>query len=209
MKKYLLGIAALLASGLLAGCKEDDNKGYMIWDFVNPDISLMVINPLGDNYLDPEYEHNILDRPIKVEYNGKIYRLGEDLMQETRATAVYWYGLRVGKYVGYVGDRGTPALLFGQFQTSSGEYGYHGEKFTVDWGDGRTTSEVKFDLYVTYNHDGTEATVHQKLWVDGDLVNENGLAATATVSPALLDRSSGSAHSDGQTIVWKSAPATE
>ncbi len=93
------------------------------------------------------------------------------------------------------------------------------ETFTVDWGDGKTVSEVEFEYYATWEMDkekGYEVpTVHQTIWVDGQLANENGLFAAATVSPALFDRSSeanlfpksgnspSSGHSGKQTFVWK------
>jgi hypothetical protein len=96
----------------------------------------------------------------------------------TRATMAVWEGLRIGKYYGYQGDSGTPALLFGEFRTSTD--GFHGETFIIDWGDG-THSAVMFDLYVTWsrskNKGREEPTVHKKIWIDGKLQSDDSLVA--------------------------------
>lgn len=158
---------------MFAGC-ESHNKDDRIWDFVNWDVVLIVDSSRG-NLLDPKTEGNILDNDITIDYDRKIYRLNEP---RTRETMARWEGLRIGKYYGYQGDNGTPAMLFGEFKTST--KGFHGETFVIDWGDG-THSAVMFDLYITWAWNKKkgydEPTVHKKIWIDGELKSEDSLMA--------------------------------
>ncbi len=136
-----------------------------IWDFNNPDICIFVKNDKGDNLFDADVEGNILDYDITVDYNGETYSISH-----TRATHARWLGLRVEAYNNILDD--TPVLKFGEFKTTSGSDSYHGEKFTINWGDG-TSDEVKFDLYIQGRHN-----VKKKIWLNGELRSENSLDVT-------------------------------
>ncbi len=163
---------ALCIVMMFAGC--DKHQDDIIWDFVNWNVVLIVDSPKG-NLLDPATEGNILDNDIIVEYNGKMYRMNG---QQTRENPPVWEGLRIGEYYGYQGDDGTPALLFGEFATTTN--GFRNETFIIDWGDG-THSAVMFDLYITWawneRKDYNEPTVHKRIWIDGELKSDDSLVA--------------------------------
>lgn len=130
------------------------------WDIVPGTISIIVKNATGDNLLDPDFEGNILDNEIYVEYDGETYTLDENAV-ETRAIPAIWYGLRYAE--------AAKRLWFGQFSTGAD---YRGEIFTINWGDG-TSDEIKFDLFTRGSHN-----VKKKIWLNGELQSENDLVVT-------------------------------
>lgn len=193
----------LCAAILVCGCKKDDPKPEIdepLWEFPPHNVCFILLDRAGNNFFDPEYENNILDRPIKIEYEGETYELNEYFEGQTRIIPPIWFGLREGTYIGYDGDDGTPALLFGEFPASY-KSGPQRKEFTVDWGDGKTTSDVEFDYWLTWEFDkalGYDVpTEHRSIWVDGKLVNPHGLLATAVVSST-----SGFGSSAQQAVVW-------
>jgi hypothetical protein len=157
MKKIVMIAIALIAS---FSCSRE-------WDFVNPDVCFFVRNANGDNLLDPAFEGNILENEISVDYKGETYTLNSDTNPSTRANMEIWRGLRVEPYSSLIDE--TPVLKFGEFRTTSGSGSYHGETFTISWGDG-TSDEVAFDLYIKGSHN-----VQQKIWLNGALKSENSL----------------------------------
>ncbi len=160
--KKLLPFFILTAVLLSSGCDR------MIWDFITPNVSILVQNADGDNLLDPAFESNILDDEIYAEYNGDIYPLAN----HTRESYPRWEGLRAGIDEW---NRSSPiTLLFGEFSPSRGDNGYHGETFTVYWGDG-TKDEITFDLYVTGTN--RKPDVKKRLWINGKQVSKNSLTA--------------------------------
>ncbi|MDR0907837.1 MAG: hypothetical protein LBM63_04445 [Rikenellaceae bacterium] len=138
---------------VFATCDIQDDR---IWDFNNPNVCFFVKNAAGENLLDPNVEGNILDNEITVDYNGQVF--GMDSVQ-TRALPPVWYGLRVEPYSDVLD--GTPVLKFGEFSPVED---YHGETFTINWGDD-TSDEVKFDLYIK-----REPNVIKSLWFNGELL---------------------------------------
>lgn len=164
--KKLSSILITAFAILFSGCGSGNNHCDMIWDLITPDVCIIVTNADGENLLDPDVEGNILNSGIKVEYNDETY----PITSRTRETLAMWYGLRVEAYA-FNDD--TPALKFGEFSTD----GYHGETFTIDWGNGKT-SEVKFDLYVTWKK--CRPIVHQRVWLDGTLMSGNSLTMKIT-----------------------------
>lgn len=165
MKKFLLYI--IIGTGaLFCGCDKNNHCGA-IWDFVNPDICFIVKNANGDNLMDPSFEGNILDNGIFAEYNGVIYELNSSALTRDSGPAM-WEGLRAARYYG----NDTIYLMFGEFKTETGDEGYHGEKFIIDWGDG-TRDEVTFDLYITWKN--CKPTVHKKVYINGELKSSGSL----------------------------------
>ncbi len=176
MKKLFFSAFAILTSLVFTGC--DDGGDNMIWDFNNYDVVVFLKSSDGKNLLDRDTEGNIVGNEITVEYGGETYRLNEP---RTRDNLARWQGLRIENYYGYRGDDGTPALMFGEFKTST--EGHRGEKFTIDWGDG-TKSEITFDLYLTWTRNRDKGydtpTTHRKIWLDGELQSEYSLTTVIT-----------------------------
>lgn len=167
MKKLLL-INLVLAVG---ACSSPNDE--RAWDFIPWFVSIDVHNANGDNLLDPDFENNILDNNIHIDYGGEAYPVNERIDEYyTRAIKPHWYGLVLDSHPGY----GSGKLLFGEFGTTNAPGGYHGETFSIHWGDG-TSDRVSFDLYITWQGRGNKRvpTVHKKLWLNGELQSDNSL----------------------------------
>ena len=134
-------------------------------------------------------EDNILDSGITARYKGKTFTLNATSdAAATRFNPARWAGLRTEPREQRNGGDKTIVMKFGEFQTKSGDEGYHGEEFTIDWGDG-TSDIVKFDLYLTWaawtpesghgtaKQHPTRVPVHNhSVWINGKLQSDNSLA---------------------------------
>jgi hypothetical protein len=158
-----------------------------IFEIKPENFGVILLDPYGNNLLDPNYVGNILDRNFTATYNGKTYSTNDAAETGTRVILPKWYGLRFGQFHGYLGDNGTPALLFGQFGVDTDA------EFTIDWGWGQTDFRIQFSgtwaLWTEDSHYGTPEShpysvpvYHRKVWADGTLINESGLVACATLS---------------------------
>ena len=171
MKKLLLLLCPLTLIFMFSSC-DIELGGDMIWDFVNPDIIMTVKDKSGNDLLDPEFEGNILDSGITVDFAGDVYELktGENDPEYTnvsRATYTDWKGLRTS-FSDYFQ---TNLMLFGQFK---GDGEHHKKKFIINWGDG-SKDTVEFDLYITWNKRHTNPTSHWKIYLNGKEYNKGGL----------------------------------
>lgn len=154
-------ILLLSLAVMCAGCeKEDRFGGFGIWDFANYEVIFTMVDPsTGADLLDEDNPSGLWLDGVAVVYGGKRYTLsGEETLHPSanmpqklalRRTAAVREGARYN------------ALSFGEF---SSEDDYHGESFTVEWGDG-TRTDVAFDCYITWSD--RQPTVHQRVWVDG------------------------------------------
>ncbi len=147
----------MLAVMSLVSCKT--------WDFVNPDVCIMIMDDSGNNLLDPDAEVNILSNNITVDYDGQTH----SLLRTRDSGPARWQGLRIEPYSS---SNNSPVLKFGEFKTTSGSSSYRGEVFTINWGDG-TSDEVQFDLYVRGTHN-----VIEKIWLNGELQSDDSLVVT-------------------------------
>ncbi len=168
--KYL--ILFTLTILLFAGC----DVVYPIWDFPPWNIGLVVKNSSGDNLLEHETEGNIIDNSVVVDYNGTVYEMWD---ARTRYIPSEWFGLRIGKYW-YDKENGEIALLFGEFSSDTTD-GYHGETFTIYWGDG-TSDKINFEYKVTWGwgvqsgmKHREEAVEYKRIWLNGVLASDNSL----------------------------------
>jgi hypothetical protein len=186
MKKFLLfTLIVVLVAGCTPNepcpepepcptCPESEEPIYpdSEWDFSSDDLAMILVDSDGNNLLDPDYAGNILDRNITATYKGKTYSVNDATEAGTRAYPPKWYGLRFGVFYGYSGDKGTPALLFGEFEAGTTA------EFTIDWGWGQTEFRIVWDLtWVPWTESSGYGTPEQhpnlvpveykRIWADG------------------------------------------
>lgn len=150
---YLLIIATLSAG---CGEKEED---FGIWDFLNYEFTFTVTDPAtGEDLLDENDPSGLWLADVAVVYGGKRYALAD--AERVHKTQNMPLPLALRRTAADKGGVRYNALSFGEF---SPERDYHGESFTVEWGDGSRT-EVVFDCYITWSD--RQPTVHQRVWVD-------------------------------------------
>ncbi len=133
------------------------------------DVVILVYNANGDNLLDPDFEGNILDNNITIEYEDEVYAIMTNNEEETATRALpppEWYGLRLH----YSERFDTHELLFGEFGRCLGNV------ITINWGDG-TSDEVKFDFDVEYKGSGKKYRpyVYLRAWLNGELQSDDSL----------------------------------
>ncbi len=174
MKRLLLLPLAIVLA-LATSCDKEETEEPMIWDFVCHSVRFFVLDSAtGANLLDPDAEHNLLDRPIAVVYKGVRYEVEEAQyaqpvpMADTRLLPPKPLALRWFSYIPqYISGRwekveGKYCLEFGEFSPIDD---WHGEEFTIEWGDG-TSNTVRFDLYIIWRH-VNDPQVFTPLWLDG------------------------------------------
>lgn len=139
------------------------------YDFVNPAVCFFVSDAAtGGNLLDPDAANTILGQPIAVTYDGKRCEVtaGADALSHTRANPPQSLALRL-KGANECDGIGGYHLAFGEFDPTRD---LKKQSFVIDWDDG-TSTEVKFDLYVTWKTNRAkriyEAEVHSPIRVDG------------------------------------------
>ncbi len=174
MKNFIVIIAmafAALSTGCDRGGKCADYHHLEIdYDF-RDDVCIVITDADGNNFLDPEFEDNILSRDITVEFKGETYSVvSEDDALTTYPDLALW----VGPY-SFVPDPPI-ALIFGGFYPGGDET----EELIVNWGDG-TSDKINFDYLVTWSWNKGEcetrheAVEESKIWLNDVLVSENSL----------------------------------
>jgi len=155
----------------------------MIWDFSNYSIVFHVVDSEGNNLLDSVVAGNILDNDINVTYREKVYnKTVEQPLYYVKPQATYVLPLAL-RLEPYIWEDPTVYLTFGEFapdhfNSDLDEDGWHGETFTIDWGDG-TQDEVKFDLYLTWKRFGKcEPTTHKAVWLNDELLSTESFIIT-------------------------------
>jgi hypothetical protein len=146
MKKHLFYVMALACLIGLAGC------GKTRWDYPNENVVISVRNAAGDNLL---FYPTVGKLGISATYDGRTYPLKN---VPTRAGD----GEPVFDDLYLVITDYSSVITFGQFSIDT--RGYHGEEFTLNFGDG-TKYEIKFDLYATSNGKKEPPTIHRTTWV--------------------------------------------
>lgn len=157
---------------LFSGCSEETDTSDYEWpicDFVNPSVCFFVSDArTGENLLDPDVVGTILGQPIAVTYDGKRYEVAEDAaaVPMTRVNPPRPLALRLEGMGEFDRVKGYH-LAFGEFDPAEN---LRGESFVIDWGDG-TSTQVEFDLYVTWKADHEERTwmpeVSSPIRIDG------------------------------------------
>jgi hypothetical protein len=153
----------------LAGCGDPKVVIEKDWDYPNVDIIIEVRDSDGGNWFDNYYPGNMRKNNVKITYDGAVYEM---LLLNTRAkerNLPDWDedGRSPFRLNGYFDTENAPVrLLFGEF--SADTKNYRGESFTIDWGNGET-STVKFDLYTTPNGKDEQPTIHSAIWVEDGL----------------------------------------
>ncbi|MDO4159764.1 MAG: hypothetical protein Q4D41_04840 [Prevotellaceae bacterium] len=138
-------IAVATFSIAAIGCSNDEDEGYMIFDFYPFEINIIVKDASGNDLINPQTPNNISENGIKVLYNGNVYEK-DSLKNEvppmsTRAIMPRLYGLKTEK-----DTNGAYRLCFGEF---NGEGSYDGETFVIDWNDG-TKDTISFDSHISW-----------------------------------------------------------
>ena len=153
MKRLLL-IAALA----FAACENGDKTILPVEYEDYCAVTIAVENSNGDNLFDLFFDDHILKNDIYIDYNDEIFPL-YNALKPTRDVGPPPFEFTYNFY-----DK---LLQLGWFYSNRG---FHGESFTINWGDG-TSDEVKFDLYVTW--EGKEyyskPTIYKKIWLNGEL----------------------------------------
>lgn len=155
MKKLKLLLLAAV-SLIFSGC--DGSSGPrpgVIWDFMCWDVSIEVKDSQGNDLFDPEYEHNILGNKITVTYKGNTYVMGEETKTKYNMPSPLAAKAEYNQY------SKKNLFCFGEFTP---EDDFHGEKFTIDWGNG-IVDEIEFDLYITWKKG--DPKVHKRVAVNG------------------------------------------
>ncbi|MDR1225875.1 MAG: hypothetical protein LBK47_03130 [Prevotellaceae bacterium] len=156
------------------GCEINVESDCGDWDFSPHSVFFDVMDAEGNNLLDSATVNNILNDSITVLYKNKTYSIAtcdEKQGYATKAIKPEPLALRL-IYHGYYEKM---MLSFGEFGPSSYNLGYHGETFTISWGDGRE-DEVKFDLYITWKK--CKPTVHTVLYFNNKLYSKESFLIT-------------------------------
>lgn len=156
MKKIIL----IMLAFVLFGCnKLEINSGKsdpdMIWDFVNYSVGIMVTDASGNDLLNDKTPGNLMNNLITIEYKGRKFTNKDPQTYANMPAPLAFRKMYVEQLKRY-------GITFGEF---SPERNYHGETFTIDWGDGKPKDTFKFDLYITWNRN--DPTVHRKLYHNG------------------------------------------
>lgn len=155
MKKILLYLT-LLSCCLLTACGDDNNE-IRREDYYPRDICCHIVNPDGENLLDPDVEGNILDNDIKVLFKGKTYTPLFEIVDYEK----------LGLYI--VGKVGVgPCLYFGPFNPVDN---YRNETFILDLG--TETFEISFDICVEKDHSislGMKINGERQSLLEGEIV---------------------------------------
>lgn len=167
MTKTIINLLMLLF--ILAGCskanedeREDKKDDFVLTDFNNYSIPILVTDALGNNLLDPKTPHNLLKEEIKVIYKGEEFKRMNVNQPGTRFNMPAPLALRTRLYTvsGYSGD--LFMMAFGEF----GSGNYQDESFTIHWADG-TEDIIKFDMYTT-SENKKAPTVHITFYLNGE-----------------------------------------
>jgi hypothetical protein len=187
MKKFMFALLMSVCVSFLAGC-EPENR----YDYFNTDITIYVTDAEGVNLCSPRLAgvgRHILFDLISIDYDGKNYPMAatgipnDPKNPASRATEIIlpeW--TEDGRKPLRWNHRweNDAALLFGQF--SADTKAYYGEEFTINWGDNSKT-EIKFDLYPSWEDGGDQPVVKQAIWVkdksgEWQIGSENSLEVT-------------------------------
>lgn len=151
--KRILWIAALCGV-LFTACSKDEEGGDIVWDFWNYNMVFAVSDAAGRDLLDPAVAENLLGNDIRINYRKEEFVLSD----QSRASDRGKLALRHG----YDDASSRYVLAFGSFSPSDN---YHGQVFSIDWGDG-TRNDLTFDCYVQWS--GDEPLIRKRLLVDGE-----------------------------------------
>ena len=126
----------------LTSCSESNGgNDDIIWDFAPINFIIAVQDAEGNDLLNPLTEGHILEQDIKAIYQGKEYKLNEQVAQ-TRDYLAILRGLQA-----FMTEDGRYMLFFGELD---GTDTYDNETLTLDWGDG-TTDVITFSSRLTWN----------------------------------------------------------
>ncbi|MCM1151316.1 MAG: hypothetical protein NC209_06770 [Alistipes sp.] len=173
MKRFFA--ACLTAACFLwVGCDEEP-EDIWVWDFATFSVGFFVCDAETDaDLLDPASEHNILGQPIAVVYAGTRYEVVPDESSVAAATRFLMpkpLALRlVRSYTYHEEDDGGLTKTYGPYCLDFGEWtpedGWHGQEFTIEWGDG-SSNTVRFDLYIEWKKKNDPAVL-APIWFDGE-----------------------------------------
>ena len=139
------------------------------------------INMLDDFDFDGtiiSFRDELLACGVTLEHNGETYPLEwpETWLEDSDSE-----GFRVEPYIPGVDE--TPVMRFGKFEL--GNEGYHGEEFTIDWGDSQLRPDVvKFDYYLVDHGENGEKRIVTKFWLNGELQQDGAVDVEIRHSPA-------------------------
>ena len=126
----------------LTSCSESNGgNDDIIWDFAPINFIIAVQDAEGNDLLSPLTEGHILEQDIKAIYQGKEYKLNEQVTQ-TKAYLAVLRGLQT-----FITADGRYMLFFGELD---GTDTYDNETLTLDGGDG-TTDVITFSSRLTWN----------------------------------------------------------
>lgn len=162
--KLLLALCAMAACCLPAGCDKTIEDARINWDFVNYSVCFSVSDAAtGADLLDPDSEHNILGRLIEVVYAGERYGIELPASPDSAAAPCANLPMQLSArlYDVPTEEGRVYQLRFGEFSPLGD---YHGEEFTIEWGDG-SSNTVRFDCYVEWPR-ANDPHVLRSIWLD-------------------------------------------
>lgn len=136
-----IGIILCQAFFLTSCSESNEGNDDIIWDFAPINFIIAVQDAEGNDLLNPLTEGHILEQDIKAIYQGKEYKLNEQVAQ-TRDYLAILRGLQA-----FMTEDGRYMLFFGELD---GTDTYDNETLTLDWGDG-TTDVITFSSRLTWN----------------------------------------------------------
>ena len=145
-----IGISLCQAFFLTSSSEGNGGNDDNIWDFAPINFIIAVQDAEGNDLLSPLTEGHILEQDIKAIYQGKEYKLNEQVAQ-TKAYLAVLRGLQT-----FMTEDGRYMLFFGELD---GTDTYDNETLTLDWGDG-TTDVITFSSRLDWHGNNPDITRH-------------------------------------------------
>ena len=159
MAAALAGAVAVAVMALFTGCGSDDNPSTPTDpSFASPyTITMRVLDPTGQNLLNPKVQNNILKDSVTLEFAGESFQLDTIPSEKTMPEGIAkddntaFYGLWLYTPVG----TSNYILQFGEFAP---KVALEDQQLVINWNDGSKRDTVSFSHTPSATGDGTFST---------------------------------------------------